>query len=379
MPRQRIAIVAGEPSGDLLGAYIVEALKVIFPDAEFVGVAGERMLQAGVKTLFPQSKIAVMGFTEVLARLVEILSLRRLVKRTFLKSSPDVYIGIDSPDFNLPIEKALKQKNIKTVHCCSPTIWAWRENRIHGIKKAVNLMLLLFPFESEYYTRAQIPSAYIGHPLADLIPLEYTPIQKIQHIALLPGSRAGEIKYIAPVLIQSAEMLLSRLSDYPKAKLTFWVPCVNQERLLQFNSILSRFSPSLQENIKLSVGDSREIMAKSDLVILASGTATLEAMLLKKPMIVVYKGSGLSFKIAKKLIKINHIALPNILCEKKCVPELLQEQATPENIVREVEKYQTSSEAIKKLQLDFLKIHQLLRCDAAKKAASAIAALMTSP
>jgi lipid-A-disaccharide synthase len=300
-----------------------------------------------------------------------LLSCRSKVKRYFIAHPPDVYIGIDSPDFNLPIEKELKKKGIKTVHCNSPTIWAWREKRINKIKQCVHLMLVLFPFEKKYYTKVKIPVEYIGHPLADIISLEYDSPVAINHIALLPGSRAGEIKYIAPILLQSA---LHLLDQYPQ--LIFNIPLINQKGYDQVKKIIEKKFPALLKKIILSIGNSRAIMQKSDLVILASGTATLEAMLLKRPMIVVYKGSEISFRIAKSLIKIRHISLPNILAGDALVPELIQQKATPENIVSETENYMKSIDKIKILQEKFFNIHQELKCHAAENAANAIAQLM---
>jgi len=371
MSRIRIGIVAGEPSGDLLGSCIIKALKHHYPEAEFMGVAGPKMCEEGATTLFPMDKLSVMGFTEVFFRLHELLSYRNIVKKYFIKHPPDVFIGIDSPDFNLPIEKTLKKKGIKTIHCHSPTVWAWRENRIHNIKRSVNLMLVLFPFEKQYYNKAKIPVEYIGHPLADMIPMEYRTPNTINHIALLPGSRAGEIKYIAPVLVKSAQLLLHK---YPH--LQFSAPMINQKRYDQFLQIVKLIAPNLFKNLNVSIGNAREIMTKSDLVILASGTATLEALLLKRPMVVVYKGSEISYQIAKNLIKIKNISLPNILAGANLVPELIQQNAVPENIVIQTEKYMESMDNIKSLQKKFSEIHQELRCDAAIKAANAIAQLM---
>jgi lipid-A-disaccharide synthase len=363
----RIGIVAGEASGDLLGAEIVRALREFFPEAEFVGVAGTCMKALGVTTLFPLEKLSVMGFSEVLLKARELLSLRKKVKDFFLENPPVVYIGIDSPDFNLSIETALKKTGIKTVHVNSPTIWAWRKNRIFKIKKAVDLMLTLFPFEPKYYEAEHIPVKYIGHPLADMIPLEEE--KKENHtkrvIALLPGSRAGEIKYIAPVLLKAAEMLHYR---YPE--IVFTSPMANLLVKAQFESLWKSLCPQLP--LTVTLGQSREVMAKSDYVILASGTATLEAMLLKKPMIVVYKGSPLSYWIVKKLVTIKKVALPNILTEEDCVPELIQAEATPENIVNVLEEYFHHPERITYLQKRFSDVHEQLRCGAANVAAEAI-------
>ncbi len=388
----RIGVVAGEASGDLLGAAIIRELHHIFPDAEIIGVAGPKMLEAGASTLFSLDKLSVMGFTEVLLRARELLQLRTHVKNYFLNNPPDVYIGIDAPDFNLPIEKALKSAKIKTIHCNSPTIWAWRKNRIHNIGRSVDLMLTLFPFEAKYYEAENIPVKYIGHPLADMIPMDFSPLpfmgdgvrrtgedllalageggaKRPMRVALLPGSRGGEIKYIGPILLKSAELLHQKYPD-----ISFVSPMINQARYTQFEQQFKAISPNLP--LKLILGQSRETMAASDIVILASGTATLEAMLLNRPMVVVYKSSFISYWIVKTLINIKQVSLPNILADKILVPELMQDKATPENIANSIENYLLHPEKINHLQAEFTAIHQTLQCDAAKKAAEAIAAVI---
>lgn len=373
----RIAIVAGEASGDLLGASLIRALKQYYPDADFVGVAGPHMLKAGAKTLFPMEKLSVMGFSEVIAKLFELLSLRNQVKNVFLKNPPDVYIGIDSPDFNLPIECALKKAGIKTVHCNSPTIWAWRENRIYKIAKAVNLMLLLFPFEKAIYDKYQVPAVYIGHPLADRIPLIsdknaareklHLPLDK-KIIALLPGSRGGEINYIGPVLLQAAKLCLARDPD-----LIFISPAANTKRHEQFKNQWQTLAPDLP--LTIFDGQSQDVLAASDVVGLASGTAALETMLVNRPMTVVYKGSWLSYFIVRYLIKIKNVSLPNILASEKLIPEFIQHEATAENIAHSLMCYfQESSE---QLTERFTKLHQELQCDASNKAAAEIKLLIS--
>jgi len=364
----RIGIVAGEASGDLLGSEIVTALKKTFPHAEFIGVAGPRMQAVGVKSLFPLEKLSVMGFSEVIVKLKELLSLRNQVRNFFLENPPDVYIGIDSPDFNLPIECVLKKANIKTIHVNSPTIWAWRKNRIFKIKEAVNLMLVLFPFEPQYYEAENIPVKYIGHPLADIIPLE-SESKGNKKIALLPGSRKGEIKYIAPVILEAAKMLHEKYPEF-----SFISPMANNGVKEYFENILKSICPNLP--LTITLGNAREVMAQSDYVVLASGTATLEAMLLKKPMVVVYKGSWLSYWIVRSLIKIKKVSLPNILSNENCVPELIQQDATPENIVKKLEEYFTHPEKINYLKKRFTEIHQKLRCNSAERAAEAIGKLL---
>jgi len=374
----RIGIVAGEPSGDLLGAEIMRALSTLYSDGDiaFVGVGGPAMIRAGIKNLFPLEKLSVMGFTEVLMRAPELLRLRKHVKDYFLKNPPDVYIGIDAPDFNLPIETILKKSknNIKTVHCNSPTIWAWREKRIIKIKKAVDLMLVLFPFETKYYDQANIKAVYIGHSLADVIPIEPKSLPTRHTIALLPGSRAGEIKYIGPTLLKAAQIIFKKYPD-----VLFLSPMANQERYDQFQTQYKKIAPELPLNITL--GNTREVMESSSIVALASGTATLEGLLVKRPMVVLYQGSSLSYWIAKGLIKIKHVSLPNILSGEKLIPEFIQHDATPENIANSIEYYLNHPDEIKILQHKFTEIHEVLKCGAADRAAKAIGALLkwTSP
>ena len=373
----RIGMVAGEASGDLLGAAIIRALKQIFPDVEIIGIAGSKMLETGATTLFPLDKLSVMGFTEVLSRARELLQLRAKIRDYFLSNPPDIYIGIDSPDFNLPIEYNLKKAGIKTVHCNSPTIWAWRKNRIHKIGRSVDLMLTLFPFEAKYYEAENIPVKYIGHPLADSIPIDKnitintTNLSSLtpKKIALLPGSRAGEIKYIGPVLLKAAELIFQKYPDC-----SFISPMINQARYNQFKQQWKIISPNLP--LRLEIGKSQEIIKSSDIIALASGTATLETMLLNRPMVVVYKSSFISYWIAKKLIKIKQISLPNILADELLVPEFIQDNATPENIANSIEDYILHPEKIAELQKKFSVIHRSLKQNAAEKAAEAIRQLV---
>lgn len=367
----KIGIVAGEPSGDLLGAEIIQALIKLNPDRnlEFIGVGGPHMLQAGMKTLFPMEKLSVMGFTEVLMRARELLSLRKTIKNYFLNNKPDIYIGIDSPDFNLPIEAILKKNIIKTVHCNSPTIWAWREKRILKIKKAVDLMLLLFPFEKRYYDQAGIKSEYIGHILADKIAVEPQPFPAQKTIALLPGSRKGEIKYIGPTLLKAAKIIFKK---YPKIQ--FLSPMANKLRAEQFEAQYQKLAPELP--LRISIGNTREVMENSSMVALASGTATLEGLLTKRPMVVLYQGSSISYWIARGLIKIPYVSLPNILSGEKIIPEFIQYAATPENIAKSLEEYLNHPEKTEALQQKFIAIHKTLKQNSAERAAECISELI---
>lgn len=370
----RVGIVAGEASGDILGAEILEGLRQYYPDLVATGVAGPCMLAAGVTTLFPLEKLSVMGFSEVLMRAHELLKLRRQVKNYFLQNPPDVYIGIDAPDFNLSIELSLRQSGIRTVHYNSPTIWAWRKKRIHRIARSVDLMLTLFPFENGYYNAQHIPVRYIGHPLADKIPINSDRLAACQTlklptdkyiVALLPGSRQGEIKYIGPVLLKAAQQFYSQC---PNA--IFITPMVNQKRQQQFMQQWEKITPDLP--LTFFENQSQQVMAAADSIVLASGTATLEGMLVKRPMVVVYRGSTFSYWIAKQLVTIKLFSLPNILAGEALIPEFIQEKATSENIVNALLEYKNNPVQQQKLRERFTSLHQQLCCDANQKAASAI-------
>jgi len=375
----RIGMIAGEASGDLLGAGLIKALKEINSQVSIAGIAGPQMLAAGATTLFPMEKLSVMGFSEVVLRLRELLSLRKQVQEYFLKNPPDIFVGIDAPDFNLPIELVLKQAGILTVHCNSPTIWAWRYKRIFKIGRAINLMLTLFPFEARYYEEVKIPVRYIGHPLADLIPLQsdqkaarqvlQLPLEA-RIVALLPGSRFGEIKYIGPVLLQAAQRCLEKYPD-----LIFISPMINAERAAQFRQQWQMLAPQLP--LMIIDGQSRIAMTAADVITLASGTATLEALLIKRPMVVTYRSSMFSFFIAKQLIKIKQYSLPNILAGEELVPEFIQQQATAENIAQATLAYFDNTEKVAVLVRRFTDIHLQLRCNANNRAAEAMMKLLS--
>lgn len=378
MKALRVGMIAGEASGDLLGAGLIRELQKIHPNIIIEGIAGPQMQLAGATSLFPMERLSVIGFSEVLFRVRELLSMRSQTKKHFLNNPPDIFIGIDAPDFNLPIELALKKAGILTVQYNSPTIWAWRYKRIFKIAKAVNLMLCLFPFEAPYYEAVQVPVRYIGHPLADLISLETDQIAarkslnlpgEAKIIALLPGSRFGEIKYLGPVLLRAAELCLTQ-----KNNLIFVSPMINAERKKQFELLWKTIAPGLP--LIIIEGQSRTVMAAADIIVLASGTATLEAMLLKKPMVVAYKGSAFSYFIAKKLVKIKHFSLPNILAGEPLVPEFLQHTATPENIAQAAMKYLNDLNCTDKLIKRFTEIHLQLKCNASERAAEAVSEII---
>ena len=383
-----IGIVVGEASGDILGASLIQALQKKFPSCQFSGIGGQRMIDLGFHSLYPQDRLAVMGFVEPLKRLPELLSIRRSLYQYFLDQAVDVVIGIDSPDFNLHLEKKLRQKNIKTVHYVSPSVWAWRQGRITLIKQAVDLMLTLLPFEAEFYRQHDVNVRFVGHPLADEFPLENTTASAREElnqylsssnqtidddkiiIACMPGSREGEVKYIGPELWHSMDLLYQQ-----KKSLVFVIPALNKHLYQQINAQLEQYS---HLPIILINGHSHTIMSAANCVVMASGTTTLEAMLLKKPMVVVYKKDILSYAIISRLLKVEYISLPNLLANTSLVPELLQEQATAKNIAESVLKWLTDEEAVFQLEKKLTQLHHQLRLNASQCASDAIADLIES-
>lgn len=369
----KVALLAGEPSGDVLGASVLKALRERYPDLIAKGIAGPNMQKAGCESLFPMEKLSVMGLIEPLKRLPSLFLIRRRFIKKIKAFKPDVFIGIDSPDFNLGVEIALKKAGIKTVHYVSPSIWAWRPKRIHKIKKAADLVLCILPFEPVLYEKEKIPAVYVGHSLADEISVWCYQEKARQHfglpidakvLAVLPGSRETEIKYIAPTFLEVAKRCQQSMPD-----LIFLVPMVNHSRRKQFIQVLRKSGVKLK-NLYLLDGESRDAMIASDAVLMASGTASLEAMLLKRPMVVAYKMSMLTHWLAKKLVKTDFIALPNILNKQQIVPEFIQDDATPEALTAEVLKQlQTNHDD---LVANFQEWHAILRQKAGKKAAQAI-------
>ncbi|ARU56057.1 lipid-A-disaccharide synthase [Oleiphilus messinensis] len=374
----RIGIVAGEASGDILGAGLIRELKQHFPDAIFEGIGGPEMISEGFNSFFPMERLSVMGLVEVLGRIFELIGIRKSLKRHFLSVPPDVFIGIDSPDFTLGLELALRRRGIKTVHYVSPSVWAWRQKRIFKIAKATDLMLTLFPFEAKFYKEHQVPVKFVGHPLADMIPFQTNQLDARKRlalpesetiVALLPGSRSGEIHYLGDVFLESANLIAQKC---PGVK--FIIPYVNDERRQQIEALLK--IKALQLPVTLISGKSRDVMAASDVVLMASGTATLEAMLLKKPMVVAYRMSALTYFIMSKLMKAPYIALPNLLAGSRLVPELIQAQASPENLAREVLIRLEDQSVQNQVQSAFLDLHQGLKQDASKQAGAAVANLI---
>ena len=371
-----VAIVAGEASGDILGAGLIAALRQIYPDAHFSGIGGPRMIAEGFHSLFDMERLSVMGIVDPLKRLPELLSIRRRIKRYCLLQPVDVFIGIDSPDFTLNIERFLKKRGIATVHYVSPSVWAWRQGRIHGIRKSVDLMLTLLPFEAEFYQRHQVPVCFVGHPLADQIAMQVDVAAARQQlgiaadskvVALMPGSRRSEVALLGDLFLQVANHL-QQDADY-----LFVLPAANRERLAQLQQLLAGY-PALQ--VRLLDGQSHLAMAAADAVLLASGTTALEAMLFKKPMVVAYRMAPLSFAIISRLVKTAYVSLPNLLAGRQLVPELIQDQATVANLVAAMQRQLHDRDLREALVQAFCQLHQSLRADASATAAKAIEQLL---
>jgi len=374
-----VGMVAGEVSGDILGSGLIKSIRKRYPNARFEGIGGPLMLEEGFNSQVSMERLSVMGLIEVLGRIFELIGIRRRLKQHFFKNRPDVFIGIDAPDFNLGLEASLRKRGIKTGHYVSPSVWAWRQKRVFKIARAVDLMLTLFPFEAKFYKAHQIAVRFVGHPLADAIPITPDKIAARQRfsveesakvVALLPGSRSGEISYIGDSFIQAAKWLYER-----DANIQFLLPYVNESRRAQIEEIIQHSGAGLP--ISLVNGQSREVMAASDVVVLASGTATLEAMLLKRPMVVAYRVSKFTHYIMKRLLKVPFISLPNLLAGKELVPELIQDQAQPALIGQKVLDRLDRNKAAE-MQASFTELHQQLKQGASEKAAEAVAELIES-
>jgi len=379
----RIAIVAGELSGDFLGAGLMVALRKHYPNACFEGIGGKRMLAQGFNSLFPLEKLSVMGLIEVLRHLPELLQVRRTLQQRFLTDPPAVFIGIDAPDFNLTLERRLRAAGIPTVHYVSPQIWAWRQKRVRKIARSVDLMLTLLPFEAAFYRDHQVPVRYVGHPLADEIPLKSDPVRARQALglattaeasrspllALLPGSRMSEVQALGPVFVDTAVWLQTQ-----RPQLGFIMP-VATIRIRQYMlATLGARAPDLP--ITLVEGQSREAMTAADAVLLASGTATLEALLLKRPMVVAYKVAPLTAWIAARLLKISYFSLPNLLAGRELVREFFQSSVTPDKLGPALLALLDDPGMCSRLQAEFTMIHHQLCCNANVRAAAAIAELL---
>ncbi|MCC5792269.1 MAG: lipid-A-disaccharide synthase [Legionellaceae bacterium] len=369
----RIAMIAGEMSGDLLGAGVIRELKKHLINVEFTGVGGPQMVAEGFHSLVPMSQLSVMGISDVLRRYPQLYLIRQRLLKEWQANPPDLFIGIDYPDFNLSVEARLKPRNIKTVHLVSPKVWAWRPKRVYAIKKAVDLVLTLFPFEASFYRQHDVPAQFIGHPLADLIPMQPDDagLRKKYHyqaddcvVAVLPGSRAGELKYMGPLFLD----VMHRIAlETPKVHFIVPIACP---------ALYAGFTKQLQArhrhlNMRILLGHAREAMSVSNVVLTKSGTATLEAMLLKRPMVVAFKWGVLTHSIIAPQVKVPYIALPNLLANQPLVPEFIQKKARVESIARAVLELLASGSQ-KELIEEFTAIHHRLRQNANEKAALSI-------
>jgi lipid-A-disaccharide synthase len=379
----RIALVAGEASGDLLGAGLIDALLRRFPDAEFAGIGGDAMRAAGMDAWFDASELAVMGLAEVLGHLPRLLRVRRALRERVLAWKPDVFVGIDAPDFNLGVERWLKQRGVRTVHYVSPSVWAWRESRAEKIGASADRVLCLFPMEPPIYARHGVDARFVGHPLADAMPLE--PDQAAARaqlglagdapvLAVLPGSRLGEIARLGADFLDAATRVARQVPD-----LQVVVPAANAACRAALERLLADVAPSLQ-HVRLIDGQARVAMVASDVVLLASGTATLEAMLAKRPMVVAYKVAPLTYTIVKRLglLKVNRYALPNILAGDDVVPELMQHDCTPRALADALLAWFRDPAARGALAPRFRDLHRQLQRDASEAAAQAIADVVSS-
>jgi lipid-A-disaccharide synthase len=372
MANLRIALVAGEASGDILGAGLMRALKAQHSAVEFIGVGGPLMQAEGLTSYFPMERLSVMGLVEVLGRLRELLARRKLLIETLIEENPDVFIDIDAPDFTLNIELRLRQAGIKTVHYVSPSVWAWRQKRVLKIREGCDLMLTLLPFEARFYEEKGVPVRFVGHTLADTIPLHADRAAARAElglpdgplVALMPGSRGGEVGRLGTVFFDAAERLQAL-----KPGVRFILPCASPQRRAQIETLLQG------RNLPLTLldGQSHLALAACDAVLIASGTATLEALLYKRPMVVAYRLAPLTFWILKRMVKSPYISLPNLLAQRLLVPELLQDDATPEALAQTLLPLIDGGEEQTR---GFDAIHRTLRRDASNQAADAVLTLI---
>ncbi|WP_265693537.1 lipid-A-disaccharide synthase [Providencia rustigianii] len=369
-----IGLVAGETSGDILGAGLIRALKQQVPNARFVGVAGPLMQAEGCEAWYEMEELAVMGIVEVLGRLPRLLSIRKDLTQRFTELQPDIFVGIDAPDFNITLEGKLKSTGIKTIHYVSPSVWAWRQKRVFKIGRSTNLVLAFLPFEKAFYDRFDVPCRFIGHTMADAIALNPDKQAARERLnipatskclALLPGSRHSEVEMLSADFLKTATLLSNHFTD-----LQIVVPLVNQKRRQQFDEIKQQVAPEL--NVHILDGQARDAMMAADATLLASGTAALECMLTKCPMVVGYRMKPFTFWLAQRLVKTPYVSLPNLLAGKEIVKELLQDECQPEQLAAQLLPLLEGGEQVDALKQTFLQLHQLIRCDADKQAADAV-------
>lgn len=370
----KLGILAGEPSGDILGAGLIKKLRESHPDLTVTGMGGPLMIKEGCRSLFDMERLSIMGFVEPLKRLPELLKIRRTLIQHFIAEPPDVFVGIDSPDFNLGLELQLRKAGIPVVHYVSPSVWAWRQKRIHKIAKATDLVLTVFPFEMDFYQKHHVPAHFVGHPLADSIPIISDKAKarlalgmdpNATYIAILPGSRRNELKYMADLFIQAAEICFQK-----NTSLKFVTSAINENRANEFKQICNKVAPRLP--IEFFIRESHQVMQASDLVLVTSGTATFETMLYKRPMVIAYRVGRFTFQIAKRLIKVPFIGLPNLLAKQKIVPEFIQDEATSDSIANALMEFLNHPEKMQAIEATFTDMHHTLRRDASLEAAKAV-------
>jgi lipid-A-disaccharide synthase len=376
-----IALVAGEASGDQLGAALIRRLAERYPQAVFTGIGGRKMKEAGMDAWWDAEELAVFGLFEVLAHFPRLLRLRRELHRRLAALSPDVFIGIDAPDFNLGLEIKLRRRGIRTVHYVSPTIWAWREKRVRKIGRAADLVLCLFPFEPRFYQNHGVPASYVGHPMADQITADEDPASArgrlgldpgAPTVALLPGSRTGEVTRLSVPMIESARQLTSQ-----RPGLQVVAAMANERVRGIFQETMSRLDFT---GIELVMRDPRTVIASADAVMCASGTATLETLLVNRPMVVAYRISPSTYQFLKysRLLRMQDFSLPNILAGETLVPELIQHEAVSGRLSSEINRWLDDEQARNDLRQRFLELHARLRCDASERAAQAVCGLLES-
>jgi lipid-A-disaccharide synthase len=374
-PALRVGMVAGEASGDLLAAQLIGALKGRGRPMLFAGIGGPRMAAQGFQSQFPMDKLSVRGYAEALRHYREIMGIRRRLAKALLAERPDLFIGVDSSDFNLGLERRLKDGGIPTVHYVSPSVWAWRRWRMRAIARAVSRILVMLPFEAPLYEKAGIPVTYVGHPLADLIPLKPNrqearaqlrlPQGKLI-VALLPGSRRSELHYMASAFVLAAHRLRQEVQD-----VHFVCPMVTRDTRDMFERAVHEH----QRNdlpLTLLFGHSHEALAAADLALVASGTATLETALFKTPMVIAYRQSPITWALMRPMLYLPYVGMPNILAGERLVPELLQDQATPAALAAALLDLLRDSAAQRRQVARFAEFHELLRRNAAEKAADAV-------
>ncbi|MGJ3493929.1 Lipid-A-disaccharide synthase [Piscirickettsia salmonis] len=367
----QIAILAGEASGDLLGAGLCEALFAIDPKLELTGVTGPLMAKAGCTSIASIDRLSVMGFSAVIAKLPSIIAFHYELLAYFKKNKPDLIIAIDAPDFNLRLEKKLKHLDIPVIHYVSPTVWAWKEKRIYKVQAACDVLLTIFPFEPDYYKKIHHSAYFIGHPLADQIPLALNRhdacralgLDKAKrYVALLPGSRRSELELLGPEFLKTAKLLAQKYAD-----LEFIAPMANEKRFTEFKKLCQEMAPELI--VHSFLGQTRNVVTASEVVLVTSGTATLETMLLKRPMVVAYKMSAFNYFLAKRFVKTPFIAMPNILANQMLVPEMIQDQVQAELLYNELVYWLDDPEKVTRLKDRFNQLHQSLRKNASENAA----------